>query len=134
MSQKYIYHDENVAISTNQVTVGATTYPIRNIVSVQASYTKPNLGCAIALIVVFGFFSLTSIFTFFNPDHSFLTALIQQIVMVTLLMIGIRWYRRKKVTYHVVITTSAGSNQALSSYNEQYIDEVANAIRTAVTS
>lgn len=138
MNEELILKDSKILVTTNQITIGATTYPTRNITSVKATYQEPSLGCAILCLLGALFVLLiTGIWIYIGiqekeevPAQVYLTAVGSLVVLVA----SIFWMRSQKRTYHITLETSAGSAQVLSSQNESYIDNVTAAIRKAITS
>lgn len=118
-----------MAVTTTRVVVGGTTYALRNITSVSMTYTPPQLGCAI-LVLLGGLFLLLLIIIPFNENNYHPIA---GCILGGSIMLGsIVWMSRIKTKYHVNLSSTAGEVHALTSKNKAYIEKIVVSINDAI--
>lgn len=110
-----IFADANVHVSSSRVILNNTTYAMSNITSVRALKKSPDRKVAILLIVV-------GVVLWF-PSH---------ILGLILLALGVLLLLVLKTNYTVLIGTSSGERNALSSKDGGYITKIVDAINQAI--
>lgn len=129
MAEQDIFIDANVKITTARVIIDGTTYALRNITSVENTYTPPNRGWAIALLI-FGVLSLIGAFKNFSTSIGLgFGTLVFATILIALAVL--QWLRAK-TDYHVTLTTAAGESEAFTSQDCEYIDKIVNHINDAM--
>ena len=121
MAEQDIFTDENVKITTARVIINGTTYALRNITSVENTYTPPHRGWAIASLI-FGILSLTNAFISF--PSSFGLGFGTLVFAAILIALAVLLWLHEKTNYHVTLTTAAGESDALTSQDGEYIDNI----------
>ena len=128
MAEQAMFTDENVKITTARVMINGTTYALRNLTSVENTYTPPHRGLAIALLV-FGVLFLIG--TFLNSSESVGLGFGSLAFALIIIAIAVLWLRAKN-DYHVTLTTAAGETEALTSKDCEYIDQIVSHINDAM--
>jgi hypothetical protein len=124
VNEKTIYSDDrHVPVTTSRFVVGESTYSVSNITSVrrgatEPDYAGPGLAIIIALVVA-GF----AFFYQYWPVGALGTAVAVSVGY---------WIWTRNPTYHVLITTTAGELEAISSKEKAYVDAVISAINQAI--
>ncbi len=115
--EETLFESGNVVVTNKRFIVGGKTTALAGVVSVSMMYTKPNRVPPIILLII-GLICL-----------SFSTWL-----GVVLIVLGGLWLYFQKTQYHVVLESAAGSNDALTSTDEQFIGSVVQALNDAIVS
>ena len=129
-NEPIIYQDRNVTVTTSRVTFADKTYALANITSVGTGKTTASQLLAWTLILLGGGSALLFAIMWQTMPSNTTCAVGSGICFV----VGLLLYRSqsKKVTYTVVLGSSSGETQAMSSPNASYIQQVAQAIRDAI--
>lgn len=119
MEEKIFLDAGNISVSNSRFIVDGQTYAIDNVTSVKTGVeqAKKGTGILIGLIGVFVLFSA----------KPFLWGLVI-LMFATLALIGAR------NKYSVVLSTSSGENQALTSEDKTQIEQVVSALNEAIVS
>ena len=119
MEEKIFFDAGNISVSNSRFIVDGQTYAIDSVTLVKAGVkqAKKGTGILIGLIGVFVLFSV----------KPFLWGLVIM-MFATLALIGAR------NKYSVVLSTSSGENQALTSEDRTQIEQVFSAINEAIVS
>jgi hypothetical protein len=129
--EKVFLSAENVYVSNTKVVLNGTTYATANITSVSKRFTPASRGCATA-IIAFGVLLLLGAFASFGGSHNN-SPVIALLVAAVVLGAGVLWFRSLKPVYHVVLASSSGERQGLSSKDEPLVGRVVDAITNAIT-
>ena len=122
--EEVLYTDPSVSISTSRIVVSGTSYGLRNITSLRMISTRPKLAYGIALIVAGIIWAVGII----GSIGGFVGAIILGGGTVA---IGV-WLLRPM--YHLIVVSSSGEAQVLSSPDPAYITKVVEAINNAIAS
>lgn len=120
MAEIEFYKNGNVSITNARFMVNTTTYAMNGVTSVKRKQIEPSQQGPI----IVGIVGLIMIFTS--------SIMATQLFGIFLIIIAVIWFRSKKTTYIVLLNSSSGETQALSSTNKNYIDEVINALNQAI--
>lgn len=120
MEETEFYKNGNVSITNARFMVGSTTYAMNGVTSVKRGQTNPSkvgpvIMAIIGIIVVFAAATLMS-----------------KAIGVVVVLLAIAWFKAIKPDYIVFLNSSSGESQALSSKDEQYIDDVINSLNNAI--
>lgn len=128
-AEEQIYADGIVTVTTARVTVGGTTYALRNITSVGMVSTPPRVAGAILLLIV-GLLIAVAIFVRLNePDK----APPGVYVMAGALIGGaLFWMFKARTHFHVGLLTASGEVQVLTSKDKTYVERVVQSINEAI--
>lgn len=124
MEQTY-FDDGRVRVTNTRFIVGAQTYAVRNITSVEVVRHPPNRRAPIILLIA------SAIFTIEMGKHG---ATPEFALGLLGLVVSIWWLLNQRPTYAVVLATSAGEIRALESRKSSFIDSVVVAINDAIVS
>ena len=127
MTEHNLFSDKNVTITTERVIINRKTYALRNIISVEPTYTPAKRGCAIILLFIGLFFILAAFSTASLDAYTIIGGLIFAVPII-----GIAILKLRKSSYHVTITTTAGMIHALTSRNRKYIEKIVAHISNAI--
>ena len=119
MEEKIFLDAGNISVSNSRFIVDGQTYAIDNVTSVKTGVEQANKGTGILI-------GLIGIFVLFSAKP-FLWGLVI-LMFATLALIGAR------NKYSVVISTSSGENQALTSEDKTQIEQVVSALNEAIVS
>lgn len=119
MEEKIFFDAGNISVSNNRFIVDGQTYAMGNVTSVKTGVEEAKKGTGI-LIGLIGLFVLF-------VAKPFLWGLVI-LMFATLALIGAR------NRYSVVLSTSSGENQALTSDNKTNIEMVVSALNEAIVS
>lgn len=119
MEEKMFYDTGSISVSNSRFIVNGQTYAMSNVTSVKTGVEKANkaIGVIIALFGLFILFSAESI-------------LWGGIVIA----VGVLAFIGAKDKYSVVLSTSSGENQALTSVDKKHIEEVVSALNHSIVS
>ncbi len=132
MAQEHVFlQGDGIYVSNTKVILRGTTYSTANITSVQKRFTPASKGCAYLFVAFFAFATLGSLGTFGSGNAG--EAVVMLLVSAALLAAGIAWLRSLKPTYHVVLASSSGEREGMSSKDNDLIDRVIGAITDAIT-
>jgi len=120
MEEQTFYKRGNVLVSSSRFVVDGQTYVMRNVSSVKAGQTPGSKKEA----NIVGLLALP----FFFAGEAGLW------VVVLLLLFFLHLRYQVKPLYTVVLMTTAGENQALTSTDKQYVDAVVKALNEAIVS
>lgn len=128
-AEDQIYADGIVTVTSARVTVGGTTYALRNITSVGMVSTPPRIVGAILLLVV-GLLIAVAIFVRMGEDDK---APAGVYVMAAALIGGsVLWMFKARTHFHVGLLTPSGEVRMLTSKDRTYIQRVAQSINEAI--
>src|SRR5581483_3605158 len=116
MEEKEFFRHDDVTVTNSRLIVGAQTFAMSNITSVKASQDSPNRTWPVVILV----FGLIALFA-----NSFGMAIMFGVI-------GGFWLALQKNYYHVALTTAGGETKALTSNQQQYIEEVVKALNEAI--
>ncbi len=116
MEEKEFFRHDDVTVTNSRLIVGAQTFAMSNITSVKASQDSPNRTWPVVILV----FGLIALFA-----NSFGMAIMFGVI-------GGLWLALQKTYYHVALTTAGGETKALTSNQQQYIEEVVKALNEAI--
>jgi len=119
MEEKVFFDAGNISVSNSRFIVDGQTYAMGNVTSVKAGVEEAKKGSGIligliALIVLFGAESI----------------LWGSIIFI----VGVLAFIGAKNKYSVVLSTSSGENQALTSKDKIHIERVVSALNEAIVS
>jgi hypothetical protein len=127
-TEERIYFDNVVAVTTTRVIIGGTTYALRNITCVRMTYTPPQIGWPL-LLLVFGFFFL-GLSVLFPGNEG--TPIIAYIFLGAWIAGAILWMVMTKTHFHVNLSSASGEIHALTSKNKAYIERIVVSINEAI--
>lgn len=119
MEEKMFFESGNISVSNSRFIVDGQTYAMGNVTSVKTGIEEAKKGAGIliglvGLIVLFGGKSI--------------------IWGGIILIVGILAFLGTKHKYSVVLSTSSGENQALTSEDKAHIEKVVSALNDAIVS
>ncbi|HWU66565.1 MAG TPA: DUF6232 family protein [Methylophilus sp.] len=120
MEETNFFSQDNVSVSNSRFIVNGQTYAMSNVTSVKSGVTPPNRGAAILLILV-------GLLCFLGSGTAY-------IIGFGLIFAGAIAWSNAKAQYSVILNTSAGENQALTSEDSLYIEKVIHALNAAIVS
>lgn len=120
MEEKIFFSQGNVSVSNSRFIVNGQTYAMSNVTSVKSGVTPPERGGAVLLVLV-------GLACLLGSGWVFIGGLVS-------IAIGIMVWIGGKATYSVILNTSSGENQALSSDDEEYINSVISSLNNAIVS
>lgn len=133
-SERDLYSDADIAVTTSRLVVASETYAIRNITSAAVVTNTPptegtsRLGCG-GLMLLFGVWMAAEA----SSAEEESTAFSLVVFGAGLVAWGVYKYSRKpKVTYTVVLTTAAGQKAAFTSGDRDRMARVAKAVADAI--
>lgn len=129
MGEETILQEGGVTVTTARVIIGGTTYSLRNITSVKTTFTPPNTGCAVGLMIIGGLITVAGIASFQADIGQGLMGLACSGVFIAA---GFFWFKSLKNDYHVVFASSSGEAQALTSKDRAFVDRVVASINDAI--
>lgn len=115
--EETLFQSGNVVVTNKRFMVGGKTIALAGVVSVSMMYTDPSRTAPIILLII-GLICLAFAW----------------LLGVVLIILGALWLYSQKRVYHVVLESAAGSQEALSSKDEQYISDVVQALNDAIVS
>lgn len=127
ISEVPIYEKADVKITNLRAVFGAKTYAIANITSVEGQTIESN-GCLLASVILMGiFFTLVGI-PFILDKQSF------GMFIFGVFMFALAYLIKKsqRPSYAVNLTTASGEIKAYTSFNQQSIQEIVNALNDAI--
>jgi Family of unknown function (DUF6232) len=132
MAEEHVFlQGEGVYVSNTKVILYGTTYSTANITSVQKRFTPASKGCAYLFVAFFALGTLGSLGGFGSGDAG--SAVVAFLICAACVALGVVWLRALKPTYHVVLASSSGERQGLSSKDNNLVDDVIGAISSAIT-
>lgn len=120
MDETNFFNQGNVSVSNSRFIVDGQTYVMSNVTSVKSGVTPPNRTGAILLIII-------GLFLLIGKGGVFITGL-------AFIASGVLAWINIKPQYSVILNTSAGENQALTSEDNVYIEKVIHALNSAIVS
>jgi hypothetical protein len=123
--ERTFLHQGNVYVSNTRVVIDGTTYATANITSVRATFTPAKRGCAGILIVV-------AVLALLNALGGGGDGLGAAVMGGIFLVVGILWYRLLTPTHHVMLASSSGERQGLTSKDGELVHRVTAAIAEAI--
>ena len=127
--ENIFFSQGNIYISNSRISIGGTTYSTANITSVSIKKTPAKAGCAISLLVIGGIGIITGFSALGNNrEMAYSSFLVWGVVIAA----GLFWLSRQKPTFHVLLASASGENEALSSKNEELIGQVTDAVNNAI--
>jgi Family of unknown function (DUF6232) len=128
-SEAIIYSDNTVAVTSARISIGGTTYSLRNIASVRMAFTPPQVGLAF-LFLLLGIFVLLLTTIPLNANNY---NPIAGIILSCPIIVGsIIWMCCLKSKYHVDLSSVSGEIHLLTSKNKEYIQRVVLSINEAI--
>jgi hypothetical protein len=133
MTDERTFLDEhNVYVSNSRVVIHGTTYATANVTSVRKTYTPAKTGCAALLVVVGALAALGGLTAMLGAGGKSDDGIGALFMGVVLLAIGFLWFQSLKPVYHVMLASSSGERQGLSSMDEGLVDRTTAAIAEAI--
>ena len=126
--EQVLLEGDDAFVSTTRVVIGGTTYSTSNITSVSKRVTSPSVGCAV-LMMIAGVLSLGVLLV---PDLPSGLMWVWGVLGLAAVVTGYLWFKSLKPTYHVVLASSSGETDALSSHEQGTIDKLIEAISAAI--
>jgi len=130
--EKAFLTESNVYVSNARIVIAGTTYALSNITSVSKRMTPASTGCS-TVIILFGVIILLIGLVHFGVRHV-ITGLVLIIIAVLAAGGGVYSFKSQKPTYHILLASSSGETEALSSQDEAVVDRIVNAINQAIVS
>lgn len=115
--EETLFQSGDVVVTNKRFMIGGKTIALAGVVSVSMMYTKPSRLGPIVLLIL-GVICLS----------------FSAVLGIILIALGGAWLYFQKTVYHVVLESAAGSQEALSSKDEQFIGDVVQAINDAIVS
>lgn len=119
MEEKMFLEAGNVSVSNSRFIVNGQTYAMSNVTSVKTGVQEAKKGAGIFIILV-------GLFVFFGVPSILWGSVI--------IVFGVLAYMGAKNKYSVVLSTSSGENQALTSEDKSYIEKVVAALNESIVS
>lgn len=116
------YSDEGVRITSNRAIFFNTTYAMSNISSVTTAKKAPSRMAPILMIIVSIILTIVGFYGDILP---------LVIVGLILVVVGVLWFYFSSSVYHLLIRSAAGEVSVISSKDQKYIAQIANAINEA---
>lgn len=122
------YEDERIRVTASRIVIGATTYALRNVTSVRLeasrpSSTGPTLGLVFGiLLAAFGL----------NDSLTGFTRAVLAFGGIGMAGLCVKTLVRPMITYHVVLASASGEQEALSSMSHEYTGKIVDAINHAI--
>ncbi len=133
--ERIFYRKHGVLITSKRAVFDTTTYVVRNISSVTADTSEKTTEKVFGiLLLVSGIFFLALWVIAFISDPQYITALSLvccPFAGISTAIGGTLLYTAKK-TFHVSLVSSSGEIRVLSSHDEEFIDEVLDALDKAL--
>ena len=126
--EETIFSDKVVAVTTTRVIIWGTTYPLRNISSVRMTFTSPQIGWPI-LLIIFGIFILFMAAHPLNGDKAPIGVFI---IAYGMIAGAILWMALARTHFHVDLTSTSGEIHVLTSKDKAYIQRVVESINEAI--
>ena len=127
MSEKVIYRDNSVSISTNRIVIGGTSYALPNITSVKMTSAPAKKGFAVALIIL-GMLVFAGSLS--QGPQNIIPGLLGGAILAGL---GFFWFRSSsRDDYFVTIAGRSGECRALTSKSKSYVGKIVGAINDAI--
>jgi nitrate reductase NapE component len=146
MAEETLFQDGDVAVTTQRVRVGNTTYSLRNITSVRVAAT-PGTDQRIGPTVVLGVIMFPCLGVLIGGLGGIVSGTLRGFFLGVLTSalgaalcgaVGFAiWYVRRRIgppkpNYHCALATSGEEVQAISSKNRPFIEGVVEAINVAI--
>lgn len=127
--EQSIYADGSVSITTARAMIHGTTYALRNITSVRMAVTHPNTHCATALMTVSILVGIGSLGVLY---FSWIAGLVF-LFLATIGWLSARaWFRTYRADYRIIIVSSSGETEALTSKDESRVQKIVESINCAI--
>lgn len=129
--EEALYTLRDIHITNLRAVFGSKTYAIANITSVSSEVMQPN-GCLPAGMIIIGAIAIViGVMTYTNnwsPDNNPAAIVIGLLVAAS----GVGILRTSKPSYLVKITTAAGEARVFTSYDENEISDIVEALNKAI--
>jgi hypothetical protein len=129
-AEETIHSDSSVTVTTSRIMIFGTTYALRNITSVRMASTAPDIGGAIAFLVIGILGALLALGLLVSGQ-----ILAGSIVLIAgggVIAGAIAWLRSLKPSYHVAICSSSQEGNALTSKSRPYVEHIVNCVNDAI--
>jgi len=127
--EKVFYDKFDVVITNTQIKLPGKIYPIGNITSVSKKLVPSQMGFFVFLILVGIAALISSIIGMAMKNYACAGGLVFGAIMI---IVGIIVIRARKHSYYVAFQTASGEIKALTSQDEEKIDEIVEAISKAI--
>jgi hypothetical protein len=126
------FQSNDITVTNARFIVGAQTFAMRGITSVQGIRRSPSYGGPVVLIVV----GMLFLFPMGNGIQEKDTRSVVGFGLLAFILsiTGILWSVWKKPTFEVVLRTSGGEVVAYSSLSQSYVSEIINALNQSIVS
>lgn len=121
--EKSFFQYEDVTVTNTRFMVGAQTFAMSNITSVQTLKQDPKRFWPTVFIILGGLYALAAL----GSDNAG-----GAVVGLLFAGAGVAWWLKVKPMFHVMLRTSGGENKALSSEQREYIEKVVRALNEAI--
>jgi uncharacterized protein DUF6232 len=130
LEEKAFLNDGAVYVSNSRVVLQGTTYATANITSVSKRITPANTGCATLMIAVGALCLLGTLVALIAGTGSDMWGLV--LISAIIIGVGVLIFRSQKPIYHVVLASSSGERQGLTTRDELLVNRVVGAITEAI--
>ncbi len=127
MSEKEIYSDGELRITTHRFICPKSTYAVSNIASVKMEREPVGRGCAIVLLLIACVISVLGISGKVEIKGEITGG---AILVSAVLLLAVLCFKDK---YHVVVVNNSGEAKAVTDTDKQYIERVVNAVEEAIS-
>lgn len=121
-----IYEKGNITITNQRAIFSGKTYAVSNITSVEAKTIQPS-SCLEAAAFTLGGSML--IFALLNLSKNWQMLIVAAVIIAA----AVAMHRSSKPHYAVSLTTASGEVQAYTSFDQQHIQQIIQALNTAIT-
>jgi hypothetical protein len=126
------FAEGGVQVTSARFTVHQQMYPVAAITSVSPFSLPASKGAPIGLVLIFGFFFSLSLAGLINGPNA--GSFVSLVVTGAFVALGVFWYRSRKPTHVVMITTSGMQARVLSTLDPAFAHRVVIALNQAVIS
>src|ERR1700754_3291826 len=119
MEERMFFTQGNVSVSNARFIVSGQTYAMNGVTSVKQSVTKPSRTGPVILFII----GLLPLFSGTGGGV---------VITVALIIGAVLWWRNQQPLYTVVLSSSSGEAQALSSQDSKYIASVIDALNHSI--
>ena len=121
--EKVMLEESGISVTSARFIVRGQTYAMNGITSVRALVRNPSKLGPI-LMILFGLFGIAA--------YGFMGSAFGVIEMGVVAALGILWFRSKKPSYIVRLTSASGETEAYVSKNGEFVSRVVGAINDAI--
>jgi len=122
MEEKTFFNEGGITVTNSRFMVPGQTYTMSGVTSIRAEQYTPSRKWPLIVMVL----GVAVLFGGVDTDAI--------LACLVLLAIGAVWWRSKKTTYTVVLSSASGESDAFSSTDEGFIDSIVSALNDAIVS